>query len=380
MAHGADLGEHERLMGSTEIVRRRLSAQRISSTAFTRPEEAVAWLGAVQAQDYLGALWAVGLRLSAAREQDVERALADRTIVRTWPMRGTLHFVAAADARWMTELLAPRPLAAAASRLRSFGIDEVVLSRARRALVESLSGGRRLTRPAAYEVLARAKVATEEPRGLHVLWCLAHECLLCFGPREGKQQTFVLFDEWLPHAKRLPREEALATLAHRYFSGHGPATDADLAWWSGLTLADVRLAIHLAGQRVEEESVDGRSYWSAPPPSVASPSALPGAAHVLPAFDELLVGYTDRTAAVDPRHADLLTAGGIFNPIVVVGGRVIGTWKRRIERRAVVCSVAPFASRRTAGGRAVTDALRRYAAFLGLELQRDDGALPAGRR
>src|ERR1700730_18818587 len=123
-------------MRPAEMVGLRLEALRISATAFTRPAEVVAWLGAVQAQDYLGALWAVGLRLTQASEKDIERALADRSIVRTWPMRGTLHFVAAADARWMVELLGPKIVARAAGRFRALGLDEATFARARRALVK----------------------------------------------------------------------------------------------------------------------------------------------------------------------------------------------------------------------------------------------------
>jgi hypothetical protein len=357
-----------RALAATEILVRRLDAQRLSSTTFRRPEQVVAWFGAMQAQDYLGALWAVGSRLLAPREQDVERALAERTIVRTWPMRGTLHFVAAADARWMIELLAPKPAAAATSRLRSAGIDEAVLTRARRSLVKNLEGGRRLTRPAAYRVLERAKISTEGSRGIYVLWRLAHDGLICCGPRDGKKQTFVLFEEWLPEAKGLPREEALATLAHRYFSGHGPATLADFAWWSGLSLADARIARELAGKRIEEETLRGQRYCFVS--SVRSSSASRGGAHVLPAFDELLVGYTDRSAALDARHVGTVLAGGIFNPIVVVDGRVVGTWKRLLRRREVVCSVAPFAALTAAKMRAVETALGRYAGFVGLDLRR----------
>lgn len=358
-------------MTSTEIARRRLEAQRISSTAFTRPDEVVAWLGAVQAQDYLGALWAVGSRLTGAREHDVERALAERTIVRLWPMRGTLHFVAAADARWMTELLAPRVAAAAAGRMRSLGIDGDTLSLARRALVKHLEGGRRLARPEVYRVLEGAKISTEGQRAYHVLWHLAHDGLLCFGPREGKQPTFVLFEEWLPHAKPLPREEALAALAHRYFTGHGPATLADFAWWSGLTLTDARLATSLAGKRIDEETVNGQRYWFAA--SSAPPPASRAGTYVLPAFDEILVGYTDRSASLDASHASLVTAGGMFYPCIVDDGRVIGTWKRRLSRREVVCSTSTFAALKPSKARAVTAALARYAGFLGLALQSEKG-------
>src|ERR1019366_3978764 len=168
-----------------DLVKRRLPAQCISATTFSRPEELVAWLGAVQAQDYFGALWAVGLRVTDRNDHDVERAVAERRILRTWPMRGTLHFVAAADARWVTELLAPRAAAAAASRLRSLGIDEPLLARARRILVKDLAGGVPLARPAVCRSLERANIATDRTRGLHILWRLALDCLLCFGPREA---------------------------------------------------------------------------------------------------------------------------------------------------------------------------------------------------
>jgi len=353
-------------MRAGHVVLRRLEAQRISSTAFTRADEAVAWLGAVQAQDYLGALWAVGLRLVDATERDVERALAERRIVRTWPMRGTLHFVAAADARWMTELLAARPVATAASRLRSYGIDAAVLSRARRVLARHLEGGRRLTRPAAYRVLEKAGIAAAGQRGLHVLWRLAQDCFVCFGPRDGKQQTFVLFDEWLPKAKALPREEALAALACRYFVSHGPATLRDFAWWSGLTLSDARGAILLAGDRIREELLDGTTYWSASDDS--GRTEAPRGTHLLPAFDELLVGYTDRSASIDGPTSRRVRGGGIADPVVVRDGRVVATWGRRAGRREVACSVTPLVRLDGAASKGLTRALKRYARFLGLDL------------
>jgi hypothetical protein len=311
------LGKRGRRMGeaSREIVRRRLDAQRVSSTRYTRPEQIVAWLGAVQAQDYLGALWAVGLRLAGGHERDVERALAERTIVRTWPMRGTLHFLAAADVRWMVEHLAPRAVRSAAGRLGALGIDGGVLARARRSLVAKLEGGRCLTRPAAYRVLERARVPTEGQRGLTILWRLAHEGLLCFGAREGNQQTFVLLEEWLPRAKPLPREEALGALASRYFTGHGPATLRDFAWWSGMTLAEARRAIDIAATVLQQENIADTPHWSADTPGFQGSG--PANAHALPAFDELFVGYAERSAClanapVPPRYwaqPSFMTAG-----------------------------------------------------------------------
>jgi len=365
-------------MRSDHIALRRLDAQRISWTPFARAVEVVAWLGAVQAQDYFGALWAVGLRLTDGTERDVERAIAERLVVRTWPMRGTLHFVAAADARWMTELLAGRPAAAAAGRLRSYGIDAKVLSRARRVLLRRLQGGRQLSRPDVYSALEDGGIATGDQRGLHILWRLAQDCVVCFGPRHGKQHTFVLFDEWLPDAKRLSREEALATLAQRYFRSHGPATLRDFAWWSGLPVADARSAIALAGDRLANELHDGEHLWSAE--LGVGPLERRGCTQILPAFDEFLVGYTDRGAALDVAASERVVGGGIFHPVVVHDGRVVGTWRRETTRREVVCSVAPFVALGHGRARAVKAALERYARFLGLDLRRTDATERAARK
>ena len=367
---GSSGSRREPAVGPADVADRRLRGQCISATSFTRPAEVVAWLGAVQAQDYLGALWAVGLRVAGARESDVEGALADGTVVRTWPMRGTLHFVAAPDARWMTELLAPKIVARTAGRLRKLGVDDATVARARGVLEKRLEGGRRLTRPAVYDALERAKVSTAGQRGLHILWRLAQECVLCFGPRDGKQQTFVLFDEWLPVAKKLGREAALAELAHRYFTGHGPATLADFAWWSGLNVSDARVAVDAAGRRLAAETLDGRLHWFSPAAATTTSShgAPPPRAHLLPAFDELLVGYADRRAFVDEsRTRQVNTGGGILKPTLVVDGRVVGTWKRTLARGRVVFSPTPLAPLGRRSMQEIARALRRYAAFLGVE-------------
>jgi len=338
-----------------EVALRRVRAQRIASSRFTEPAEVVRWLGAMQAQDYLGALWAVGLRMTRAVEADVERALRERTIVRTWPMRGTLHFVAAADARWLVGLLAQRVVAGAAGRFRALGLDAKTFARAERAVVKALEG-RQLTRPAVYQALERAGISPAGQRGIHILFRLAHERVLCFGPREGRQHTFTLLDEWLGAAPRdtRSREESLRELAVRYVTGHGPATPADLAWWAGLPKADATQAIAAAGPVLERADVAGRAHWLAA--ETGASATLPGS-HALPAFDELLVAFADRSAALDPRHQEKLNPGGngILNPVILVDGQVAGTWKRALTKRAV----------------RVDQALRRYAAFLGLPLERD---------
>jgi hypothetical protein len=340
----------------------------VASGASGAPADAVARLGAVQAQDYLGALWAVGLR-SSATESEVERALAEGHIVRTWPMRGTLHFVAAADARWLTELLAPRAVAAGASRMRALGIDAALLRRARSVLTRALTKARSLPRPEIYRVLEDAGIATAAQRGLHLLWRLAQECFVCFGPRIGKQPSFVLFDDWVAPARALRGDEALAELAARYFEGHGPATVRDLAWWSGLTLATARRAVHAAGDHLRPAASEGQEYFcgSKTPASVRAR----GGAHVLPAFDELLVGYALQGTFVDGDVKHHVRAGGLIHPVVVAGDRVAGIWRRRLGAREVACSVRAFEPLDAPTLRAVRLAFERYARFLGRALRFD---------
>ncbi|HWT00739.1 MAG TPA: winged helix DNA-binding domain-containing protein [Pyrinomonadaceae bacterium] len=353
-------------MKDSDIARRRLAGQRIGGTQFERPGEVVAWLGAVQAQDYLGALWAVGLRTRAAAEADVERAVSERTIIRTWPMRGTLHFVAAADVRWMLRLLTPRGVAGIAGRLRRhFGLDEAAFARSRKALVRALEGGRQLTRNSLYEALEAARIPAAGGRGLHILSRLAQDGLICFGAREGRQPTFALLDEWSPHTGRtLERDEALAELASRYFTSHGPATLQDFAWWSGLTAADARAGLEMVKSRFVKEEIEGRVYWlSTPAPAVKERKQ---GVHLLPPYDEYTVAYKDRRAALDPEHAEE-ASHGIFQPVIVADGRIVGTWKRTLKRDAVVITPHLFRKFNAAETRAFDRAASRYRKFLNSE-------------
>lgn len=345
------------------IAMQRLATQGISDPRFTRPGEVVRWLGAVQAQDYLGGLWAVGLRMQKGTEAAVELALARRSIVRTWPMRGTLHFVAAEDARWMLELLTPRIMARNEKRLKNeFGIDAGVLTAARKVLIKALRDGCRLTRDALYQVLDDAGIETADSRGLHIIGVLAQERLICFGSREGKQQTFALFEEWLPDARSLPRDQALAELARRYFTGHGPATLQDFVWWTGLTVKDAKAALALA-QPLEETTVDGRSYWS----GAEFPARATSQACLLPAWDEFTVGYQDRSQLVDPAHRDRVDPRyGILNPAIAIGAQIVGTWKRTRTPEQVIVKPAPFAPLNRIEKQKLTPAVRRFGLFLGL--------------
>ena len=353
----------------SRIAQLRLQRQRIAGAKFASPNEAVSWLGAMQAQDYAAALWAIGLRTRDATLAQVERAIAERRIVRTWPMRGTLHFLAAEDVRWMSALMAPRVIANNKSRLqREFDLDDAALARCRKVLVKALRDGQRLTRSETYAKLEEAGISTARQRGIHITGRLAQEGLLCLGPRADKQPTFVLLDEWIPDSRTLEREQALAELARRYFHSHGPATPQDFAWWSGLTVKDVQLAIELAATNLAQEIIDGRLYLHSgiePAPDDVSDDP-----HLLPAFDEYLVAYKDRSEAVEARFSQqVIGINGLFNAGIVIGGRIVGTWKRNIDKTGLTIELNPFRTLLKKELNSLTKAAHRYGDFIGLPVQ-----------
>ena len=224
-----------------------------------------------------------------------------------------------------------------------------------------------------YNLLERAHISTGGGRGLHILSRLAQDGIICFGAREGKQQTFALLDEWAAAAKTLERDEALAELASRYFTSHGPATLQDFAWWSGLTTKDARAGLEMVKSRFIQEVIDGQNYWLASSLSDAK-DRLP-TVNLLPVYDEYMVAYKDRRAALDPTFAKQ-AGNGIFSPAIVVDGRIVGNWKRRLKKDAVIITPSFFAKLNKAETRALAHATERYGRFIGLsaemhESQRD---------
>lgn len=327
------------------------------------PADVVRALCAMQAQDYAGCLWAIGLRLPGGAIADVQRAIADFAIVRTWPLRGTLHFIAAEDVRWVMSLLAPRAIAGNIGRQAARGLDDATFRRAEKVLVRALEGGKQLTRTAAGVLLERAKIRTDNNRLYHCLWKLALEQVLCGGAPEGREQTFVLLDEHVPQAKPLQPEEALVTLAERYFSGHGPATQVDLMRWAGLTATEAKRAIAAAGKKLAETKVADETYFLRPehlPPTAATPTVL------LPAYDEYILGYKDRKPVLDDKHAKrVFPGGGMFRATILEDGQIIGTWKASATMRELRIAAQPFSLLSAASRRRLEQAAARYGEFLG---------------
>jgi hypothetical protein len=352
----------------TDIAYQRLVNQRIDGEKFEKPEEVVRWLGAIQAQDYPQALWAIGLRLKSATVADIEQAIFAGKLVRTWPMRGTLHFVPPEDAKWMLKLSASRVLAKDGRRLKQLGLDEEIMERCKELFYEALKGNKMLTRPEMMKLLEEAGISTENQRGYHILWYVSQSGLICLGPMQDRQQTFVLLDEWVPGSRDLPREESLLELARRYFASHGPATVHDFAWWAGLTVTEARSGLEAAMPELISETIDGKDYWmtSHSPGNAAYDKS---GVDLLPAFDEYLIGYKDRTAVLDGEDAQRVVPGknGVFLPTIVVGGRVVGTWKRKLKKNSIDITLSPFTHLGDLDKR-VIEAIKPYSDFVGLPL------------
>lgn len=348
------------------IPSQRLLNQHIASPHRQDPAAVVATLGAMQGQDFPGALWSIGLRLSDATESSVEGAFARRKIVRTWMMRGTLHVVAANDVRWMLSLLSPRIIANAAPRCRQLQLDDKIFDRCRKLFAQALSSDRQLTRAAMLELVEREGISTAGQRGYHILWRLAQEGLLCFGPRSGKEHTFALLDDWIKPAKPMSREAALVELAWRYFTSHGPATLADFVGWSGLKVAEARAGLDAIAAKLSRYEKDGVTCWMTS--KVAEPKTESQLVHLLPGFDEYLLGYKDRRAVLDVRHAQKIVPGGngMFLPTLIINGRVAGIWKRAFKKKFVAISVSTFIALKKAEKVSVALAAERYGKFVGL--------------
>ncbi len=281
-------------------------------------------------------------------------------------MRGTIHFVPAEDAKWMVQLLMPRVVSRIQSIYRKAGLDEAVFTRARSLIENALQGGKRLTRDALYELLEAGGIETPNMSGLHILGRLASDAVICFGPRKGKQPTFVLLDEWIPTSRKLAGDEALAELARRYFTSHGPATLQDFVWWTGLTVADAKAGLEAVKSLLTEETIGGITYWWGE--GVASASVQSPALHLLPAYDEYLVSYKDRSASFDLQNAPVMSESQRhLSSIIVIDGQVVGNWKRTFRKGKVVIDATCARSLTSAEQAEFEAAAQRYGDFLGMQ-------------
>lgn len=348
----------------TELLNARLRHQQLTESKLRKPAQVVASLCAMQAQDFAAAKWAVGLRAPGSQDGDVEQAFNDGLILRTHVLRPTWHFVAPDDIRWLVALSAPRVHAANAYYYRQAGLDAKIFSKSGALIHGALEGGKHLTRAELADHLTRANIPAE---GLKLAYLMMHaelEGVICSGPRRGKQSTYALLDERVAPAKPRERDEALAELATRYFSSHGPATVRDFACWSGLTIKEAQTAVDAVRSTLASSSIGGTEHWSAGNTGGPYRGSI---AYLLPNYDEFLVAYKDRAPVVDSTRAANIVArsNGAFANHLIIEGRLAGSWSRTLRSNSVLIEVAPYKKLTAVQSRAVAGAADCYGEFLG---------------
>ncbi|AOT02145.1 winged helix DNA-binding domain-containing protein [Arthrobacter sp. U41] len=323
--------------------RLRLASQGLAGSGFRSAAAAVRWMTAMQAQDLGAALWAVGQRVPGSRTGDVRGAINRGEVVRSWPMRGTLHLLAPEDLKWMLAITADRLIRGLAGRHRELGISAADVGAAGATALQLVSGGAAASRAELFQAFERAGQPTAGQRGIHLLGILCQRGWLVQGPLAGNQQLVVAFDDWITESRALDRAEGIAEWLLRYLRSHGPATERDFAWWSGIPLTEVRAALAAVKDQLVEVTFEGTSYWLSPETAALLDGGVPAARSVLalPGFDEFLLGYTDRSLVLPPEHANRIVPGGngVFRRTIVAGGQVVGTWE--VSRTGGTVAVVP---------------------------------------
>lgn len=343
----------------------RLHQQQISNQRLATPEQIVAHLGGMQGQDLPGVKWSIGLRLPDGVQSDVDRAFDEGKIIRTWPMRGTLHVVAASDVRWMLSLTSPKNLSGGQRRRDALELDDKTLARCHQVFTKTLQGGRQKSREEVFVSLNEVGISTEGQRGYHILWNAALHGLICLASTDEKEQNYALLEEWVKPVKTITRDEALVELAWRYFSSRGPATLKDFIWWSGLSATEARAGFEDIKSKLVAETVGKTVYWMSPDIELPKEKI---SAFVLPSFDEYILGYQDRSAVLAPHYAEKICPGGngMFISTIIIDGQVVGTWKRSVKKNTIAIVAEPFIKLSKAKQGAFQQAATRYAKFMGM--------------
>lgn len=353
----------------SEIAHLRLINQQLVGAKLASPKEVVGWLGAVQAQDYHMAKWAIGTRTRNATDQVIEDSINRCEIVRTHVMRPTWHFVLAADIRWMLALTAPHIKAAMKSYQTKLELNAKIFSRTNDIIAKLLEGNNHLTRAEIVAELKKKKIEVDNLQATHVMFDAELNGIVCNGPVRGKQFTYALMDERVPAAKPVTKEEALFKLSKKYFASHGPATVQDFMWWSGLPAADAKKGLDLIKEKLVSEKIDNKIYWFDGALSKAT-TFLQTTPLFLPAYDEFMIGYTDRSASIDRKFAKrILVGNGIFRPIIVKEGRAIGIWLRTLKKNHIAVTTKFFSTKEKMKKSEINLLMQPFGKFVGLEIK-----------
>ena len=303
----------------------RLKSHRIETEKKMSPADLVSYMGAMQAQDFAMMKWAVALRSgSDVTESTVEADFNEGNILRTHLLRPTWHIVANEHIDWLMDLTSPFIKADIKHRFIAWELTEAILHRAYDVIGKNLAGNKHLTQDEVMEILNREGINTEEGRSYHLMRWAELDKIVCSGILKDGEQTYALYDERVRLKSQLTQEEALAKLALTYFTGHGPATISDFVWWSGLPATLAKKGMETVAKQLQPIVCDKKTYWMANEATIPKKSSVT----LLPAFDEFIIAYKDRSATIDsPHNSKVVSSNGVFRPTVTIDGITVGIWK-----------------------------------------------------
>ena len=350
-------------MTLNDISEIRLHNQQIQSSRFKNAKDLLAWMGAVQAQDYAMAKWAVGVRLPGSTDLAIEEAFRKGEIIRTHLLRPTWHFVSADDIYWILGLTAPHIKSLLRARHIQLELTETIVNKSKSVVEKALLGGNHLTREELMFQLGNAQINTDGQRAAHLMLLFELDGLVCSGAPKGKKQTYTLLEERVPKSLSFNRDEALAELAKRYFTSHGPATVQDFIWWSGLPVKDARNALEMVKSQFISVETEQQMLWFTDLYQATKTNNQP--AYLLPAYDEFIISYRDRSASIlAENHKKAISENGIFRPIVVQNGKVTGIWKRVQKKNKILIEIECFHSQIQPANEGLMDATKQFGQFI----------------
>ncbi|NDV69790.1 winged helix DNA-binding domain-containing protein [Dysgonomonas sp. 25] len=340
---------------------RRLN-QQLAQPRFTTPKDVVSWMGAIQAQEYNMAKWAVGIRCPSARIEDINRALEKGEIIRTHILRPTWHYVAAEDIRWMVMLSGKRIIAGIDSWWKERGKTQDFYPKYHR-MLEKILEGKSLSKEEVAQEFVKAGVEADDRFTFRILTAGEAEGIVCSGGEKNKKHTYALLEERVPPTPQITKEEALAKLATKYFQSHSPATITDFIWWSGLSITEAKLATKLMEDKLITEKYNNQEYYIHE--SCARELSRDGSLHLLPSYDEYLISYKDRTAALKlEHHPKAFTNFGIFYPVIMHNGKIVGNWKKVKAKGKTAIETSFFDSQAKVNQKLIDKAKEQYLQFI----------------
>ena len=350
-------------MNFSDIAKLRLLSQQIEVTKFKTPKAIVSWMGAMQAQDYSMAKWAIGIRLPNSSKEIINSAINKGEILRTHLMRPTWHFVSADDIYWMLELTAPKIRSSMKSRHHALELTNEIKSRSNKIIGKSLAKRKYLTREEVAAELKKNKISLDNNRLSHLLAWAELNGIICSGPEKGNKITYALLDDRVPNKIKFSRDKALANLAEKYFTSHAPATIKDFSWWSGLTLNESRKALDFVKSKFITKTLNSTTYIL--PDNYIIPEKNNKSVHLLPSYDEFIISYADRSAALSSKKFKItVSSNGVFHPIILLEGKATGLWKRSFKKDKINIEANLYISHSNSEKELIKKAAKKFGDFM----------------